>query len=108
MCVCVCVCDSLTVSDLSFVCSIGYAMDALHRLQLRSSVRASAKRALEHAHSQLTVRCPGTFSQLLSPPPLLSVSPTVSDSIFLVETLARTQPEGFDLWSPELWPQIAQ
>ena len=62
------------------VCSIGYAMDALHRLQLRSSVGASAKVALDHAHSQLAVRCP--------------------------ETLARTQPDGFDLWSPELWPHV--
>lgn len=63
------------------VCAIGYAMDALHRLQLRSSVAASAKRALDHVHSQLVVRCP--------------------------ETLARTQPGGFDLSSPELWPQLS-
>ena len=55
------------------VCSIGYAMDCLHRLQLRSSVAAEAKAALDSAHSQLTVRCP--------------------------ETLARTSPPGFDLGS---------
>ena len=64
------------------VCSIGFAMDALHRLQLRSAVAAEAKAALDSAHSVLTVRCP--------------------------ETLARTQPPGFSLASPELWTQLEQ
>ena len=62
------------------VCSIGYAMDALHRLQLRSSVAAEARAALSRAHAQLSVRCP--------------------------ETLARTSPPGFRLDSPELWPLL--
>ena len=73
--------EAVCVADTN-VCSIGYAMDALHRLQLRSSAAASAKIALGHAHSQLAVRCP--------------------------ETLARTQPDGFDLSSAELWPQLSR
>ena len=63
------------------VCSIGYAMDALHRLQLRSGVVAEAREALAAAHGQLTVRCP--------------------------ETLARTNPPGFELGAPELWPALS-
>jgi hypothetical protein len=62
------------------VCSIGFAMDALHRLQLRSEVGAEARGALAAAHAQLAVRCP--------------------------ETLARTSPPGFRLDAPELWPQL--
>jgi hypothetical protein len=64
------------------VCSIGFAMDALQRLQLRSTVAAEARAALASAHSGLAVRCP--------------------------ETLARTSPPGFDLSAPELWPQLTK
>ena len=62
------------------VCSIGYAMDALHRLQLRSMAATEARKALAAAHSQLRVRCP--------------------------ETLARTNPPGFKMGAPELWPAL--
>ena len=59
------------------VCSIGYAMDCLHRLQLRSSVRAEARAALDSAHSQLTVRCPETLART-NPP--VSTQATITTS----------------------------